>query len=63
MPFKSWETLPGMALLAIKHHEENGRPFWHWVLFKRRHDKSVVLDSAAYLEHNERTDFQTIEPK
>ena len=63
MPFKSWETLPNMALLAIKYHEENGRPFWHWVVFKRLHGKSVVLDSAAYLGHNERTDFQAMEPK
>ena len=63
IPFKSWETLPDTALLSIKYHMENGRPFWHWVVFKRRHGESVVLDSAAHLERNERTDFHTIEPK
>ncbi|MCK5478176.1 MAG: hypothetical protein KAI44_04610 [Methylococcales bacterium] len=63
IPFISWETLPDLALLSIKYHMENGRPFWHWVVFKRQHGESVVLDSAAHLEHNERTDFQAIEPK
>lgn len=63
IPFKSWEMLPDMALLSIKYHMKNGRPFWHWVVFQRRHGKSVVLDSAAYLRHNERTDFQAMEPK
>jgi len=52
-----------MALLAIKYHQEKGHYFWHWVVFKRSAGKPVVLDSAAYLEKNERTDFESIEPK
>jgi hypothetical protein len=63
IPFNSWEALPDMALLSIKHHEENGRPFWHWVVFKRERGIPTILDSAAYLEGNERTDFQDMEPK
>lgn len=28
-PFESWETLPDLALLSIKHHREEGKNFWH----------------------------------
>lgn len=62
-PFTSWETLPDMALLSIKYHEENSCFFWHWVVFKRQKGVSVVLDSAAYLKENERTDFNQMKPK
>lgn len=62
-PFNSWEELPDIALLSIKHHYENGRPLWHWVVFKREQDNPVVLDSAAYLNKNERTDFEVMQPK
>ena len=31
--FESWETLPDIALLSIKHHEKGGVHFWHWVVF------------------------------
>ncbi|WP_432472994.1 hypothetical protein [Amphritea sp. HPY] len=63
IPFVSWQALPDTALLAIKHHYENGLPFWHWVVFKRVQGVPVVLDSAAYLDSNERTDFQAMQPK
>ena len=63
IPFKSWETLPDIALLSIKHHDQNGHFFWHWVVFKRERGIPVVLDSAAYLEENERIDFQNMKPK
>ncbi len=62
-PFEKWAKLPDLALLSIKHHEEGGRPFWHWVVFKRDIEGSKVLDSAAYLNENKRTDFQAMEPK
>jgi len=62
-PFKSWETLPDVALLSIKYHEENGLFFWHWVVFKRVQGRPVILDSAAYLEKNKRLDFQNMKPK
>lgn len=35
IPFDSWESLPDLALLSIKHHQKDGKHFWHWVVFKR----------------------------
>ena len=61
-PFSSWTSLPDLALLSIKYREENER-LWHWVVFKRISGKPAVLDSAAYLEKNERTDFEQMQPK
>lgn len=62
-PFVSWESLPNLALLAIKHHQENGRDFWHWVVFERCAGQPRVLDSASYLPINIRTDFAAMQPK
>ena len=56
-PFKSWDKLPDLALLAIKWHKENGKPFWHWAVFVRDKNESYVLDSKASLKTNKRTDF------
>lgn len=61
--FESWEALPDLALLAIKHHQEMGRNFWHWVVFIRQQDRAFVLDSASYLASNVRTDFDEMTPK
>lgn len=61
--FESWETLPDIALLSIKHHEKDGVNFWHWVVFKRINGQSFVLDSASYLPSNVRTDFNAMQPK
>ncbi|SDR94518.1 hypothetical protein SAMN05216271_0794 [Halopseudomonas sabulinigri] len=63
IPFTRWQTLPDLALLPIKHHQEAGKEFWHWVVFKREADQAVVLDSASYLEHNVRTDFEQMHPR
>ena len=63
IPFGSWVELPNLALLSIKYREESGRPLWHWVVFKRDLNGEVVLDSAAYLEENERTDYENMKPK
>jgi len=63
MPFESWEALPDVALLSIKHHVEAGKNFWHWVVFKRVDGKPYVLDSAAYLPENVRQDFEAMQPK
>lgn len=63
IPFKSWQTLPDLALLSIKHYQEDGKNFWHWVVFKRISSKPVVLDSASYLSSNVRTDFDEMHPK
>jgi len=62
-PFESWETLPDLALLSIKHHQEEGKDFWHWVVFKRVDGQPFVLDSASYLPSNVRQDFDTMQPK
>ena len=63
IPFDSWLALPDLALLSIKHHEEDGRKFWHWVVFERIDGKPSVLDSASYLPSNVRTDFEKMQPK
>ncbi|QEW07374.1 hypothetical protein [Nitrincola iocasae] len=63
VPFVSWDALPDLALLSIKHHQENGKNFWHWVVFKRVDGQSLVLDSASYLPTNVRTDFNQMHPK
>ena len=63
IPFESWDSLPDLALLSIKHYQENGRNFWHWVVFKRLGGQPIVLDSASYLSSNIRTDFDAMQPK
>ncbi|NLY12418.1 MAG: hypothetical protein GXZ10_02240 [Gammaproteobacteria bacterium] len=63
VPFDSWATLPDLALLSIKHHQEEGKDFWHWVVFKRLDGQPFVLDSASYLPSNIRTDFHAMQPK
>ncbi|SDU06613.1 hypothetical protein [Halopseudomonas salegens] len=63
IPFESWNTLPDLALLSIKHYREDGRNYWHWVVFKRENGRAFVLDSASYLPSNIRTDFNAMEPK
>tara|TARA_Y100001949_G_scaffold175231_1_gene184549 strand:- start:660 stop:1118 length:459 start_codon:yes stop_codon:yes gene_type:complete len=63
IPFTTWQALPDLALLSIKHHRENGTDFWHWVVFSREEGVECVLDSASYLESNRRTDFDAMTPK
>ena len=63
VPFESWEALPDLALLSIKHHQEEGKDFWHWVVFKRIDGQPFVLDSASYLSSNVRQDFANMQPK
>ncbi len=62
-PFSTWETLPNLALMAIKHHQREGKSFWHWVVFKRFGGRPYVLDSASYLANNIRQDFADMAPK
>jgi len=61
-PFRSWEDLPGRALLAIKWHVKSGRPFWHWVVFVREKDRAYVVDSNPTLKAPLRTDFGRMRP-
>lgn len=63
VPFSTWEELPSLALLAIKFHYENSRPFWHWTVYHRTGTKQIVHDPAAYLVSNQRTDFENMAPK
>lgn len=63
LPFASWDALPDVVLLSIKHHQEEGRNFWHWVVFKRIDGRPLVLDSASYLPSNIREDFHAMQPK
>ena len=62
MLFNSWSGLPNLALLAIKYHLEAGKPYWHWVVFKRDLE-AYVLDSASYLEDNKITNLGSLNPK
>ncbi|WP_415881555.1 hypothetical protein ACMXYX_10115 [Neptuniibacter sp. QD72_48] len=62
-PFNTWEELPDLALLSIKHYQEEGKDFWHWVVFQRLDGKPFVLDSASYLDSKIRTDFDQMQPK
>lgn len=61
--FTSWSELPDLALLSIKHYQEAGKDFWHWVVFKRINGQEFVLDSASYLPSNLRQDFEAMQPK
>lgn len=63
VPFEVWEELPDLALLSIKHHYQEGKAFWHWVVFKRVNGQAYVLDSASYLQSNIRQDFENMQPK
>lgn len=63
LSFKSWDELPDLALLPIRHHQREGKAFWHWVVFKRIDGLSLVLDSASYLTSNARTDFSAMQPQ
>lgn len=63
LPFGGWDSLPDGALLAIKWHLENGKPYWHWVVFVRDRRGSYVLDSKKGLKTNIRTDFGRMKPK
>ncbi|MEE3321624.1 MAG: hypothetical protein VX258_13110 [Pseudomonadota bacterium] len=62
-PFSSWAALPDLALLSIKHHQEDGVNYWHWVVFRRLEGQPAVLDSAHYLPSNVRYDFAAMHPK
>ena len=62
-PFESWDTLPDKAILAIKWRLEQGKPFWHWVVFSRQDGKAIVLDSKKALKSNIRYDFGRMKPK
>lgn len=62
-PFRSWSSLPNLALLAIKWHHEHGRPCWHWVVFVRDGEGSRVLDSNRSLTQHVRKDFGRMKPK
>jgi len=61
-PFKSWDSLPSLALLAIKWHKINVF-FWHWVVFWRGPEGPVVLDPKQSLQKHVRTDFGRMKPK
>ena len=62
-PFRSWSSLPDLAMLAIKWHREQGRPCWHWVVFVRDRLGERVLDSKRSLTHHVRKDFGRMKPK
>src|SRR5437868_4003330 len=62
VPFRDWDRLPNLALLAIKWHRVKGRAFWHWVVFVRDERGTRVFDSNRNLQSNVRTDFGRMKP-
>ena len=62
-PFRSWNSLPDLALLAIKWHREQGHPCWHWVVFVRDRAGERVFDSKQSLACHVRRDFGRMKPK
>lgn len=62
-PFESWSNLPDLALLPIGHHQQDGKNFWHWVVFKRINGQNYVIDSSMALSSNIRTDFDEMHPQ
>jgi len=62
-PFRSWKTLPPLALLAITWHRRGNQAFWHWVIFHRGTGGPVVLDPKPSLKKHVRTDFGRMKPK
>ncbi len=62
-PFRSWNALPPLALLAIKWHRQRNHPLWHWVIFRRGADQDVVIDPKPSLKNNIRADFGRMKPK
>lgn len=62
-PFRSWQALPPLALLATKWHRENNQAFWHWMIYWKRPDGPVVLDPKFNLRNHVRTDFGRIKPR
>jgi len=63
VPFVNWQSLPDCALLAIKWHLEQEKPYWHWVVFVREDGQAYVLDSKKSLKKNIRKDFGRIKPR
>lgn len=62
-PFRSWNAVPNLALLAIKWHREHNKPHWHWVVFTRDDGHARVLDPKKLLRNHARTDFGRMKPK
>ena len=41
--FKGWASLPDCALISLKWHLENGKPYWHWSVFIREGGSEYYL--------------------
>ena len=63
LPFRSWEALPPLALLAIKWHRKGNQASWHWIIFWQSPTGPVVLDPKKTLKHPIRTDWGRMKPK
>ncbi|WP_455377955.1 hypothetical protein [Petrachloros mirabilis] len=62
-PFISWDRLPECALLAVKWYREEGRAYWHWVIYVREEGRPYVLDSRKALKDHVRKDFWRMKPR
>ncbi|HIO92445.1 MAG TPA: hypothetical protein EYG68_06310 [Leucothrix mucor] len=61
--FTNWDSLADCSLLASKWHLEDGKPYWHWVVFMREEKRSYVLDSNASLAENLIIDLERVDAK
>jgi|GEM_PF-325095 len=61
--FLPWQTLPRLALLAIKRHTVRGCESWHWVVFWRGAKGAVELDPNPSLQSHRRRDFGRMHPR
>lgn len=62
-PFRSWNSLPACALLAIKWRLQDGHPSWHWAVYVADGRGGYVLDSKRGLKMHVRRDFGRMKPE
>ena len=59
--FKTFNSLPDLAILAINYRESNDT--WHWVVFCRTASEEFVLDPKKAIKSEQRSDFGRMELK
>jgi len=60
-PFKTFQSLPTVAILAINYKEQTDT--WHWVVFHRIEDNPVIYDPNQSIKNDKRRDFGRIKAK
>ena len=60
-PFKEFNALPNLAILAINYNEQIDD--WHWVVYRRVKGDQFFLDPKKSIRTNKRRDFRRIKVK